>query len=196
MPSERQIFRERALQQYLKKREKEVIPRILSPSLFTCLWIVFSLLLLVALFALMGQLPKYSSSSGVILTQREGHMGQSDDLVILAFLPVTNPMPFHVGQHVLVQTGIDERRFTGTIQRIEGRIRSPADIQKSYLRKHNVSLDIVRPSLVAEVRLEKSLRLSPYDEGSVVTLQVNVGSQSVLSLLPGIGSLLGGETNG
>ncbi|GHO99699.1 hypothetical protein KSF_097470 [Reticulibacter mediterranei] len=196
MPSERQIFRERALQQYLQKREKEVIPHILSPSLFTCLWIVFSLFVLIALLTLRGQLPKFISSSGVVLTQREGHIGQSDDLVILAFLPVTDPKLFHVGQHVLVRTETNERPFTGTIQRIEESIYSPADIQKRYLQRHNVSLDIVRPSRVAEVKLERPLHLPSYEEGGVVTLQVNVGSQSVLSLLPGIGRLFGGETYG
>jgi hypothetical protein len=196
MPSERQIFREHALQQYLQKREKEVIPHIISPSLFTCLWIVFSVFLVTALLTLMEPLPKYISSSGVVVGQREAYKGQRDDLVILAFLPIASRKQFHVGQHVLVQTRRNEHPFTGTIQHIEARIQSPADIQQRYLQKRGVSLDNVRPSLIAEVRLEQSLRLAHDDEGSVVTLQINVGSQSVLALLPGIGPLFGGETYG
>ena len=40
MPQEqRPLFREHALQHYLQKREKDILPHFVSPPIFVCAWI-------------------------------------------------------------------------------------------------------------------------------------------------------------
>src|SRR5579884_1019842 len=159
MQPDRSIFREQALKQYMQKQEKEVIPHILSPSIFACLWILFSLILLATILVLRQQVPRFINSSGIILNQREANMGTGDDMVILAFLPANNITQFHLGQRTIVQSGSRGPAFTGTIQYIGSSLVSPSDIQRRYIQNHHVPLHIIQPSLIAEVKPARQLSL-------------------------------------
>lgn len=191
MQPERPIFREQALQRYMQKKEKEVVPHLLSPAIFTGLWMLFCLFLLATLLVLRQQVPRIISSSGIVLNQHHAHMKVSDDMVILAFLPATRIRQFHVGQQAIIWSRPDKPGFTGTIQHIESSELSPADIQRRYIQDPHIMLNIAQSSFVAEVRPARPSLLTSNYERSGVTIQVNVGSQSVLSLLPGIGAALG-----
>jgi hypothetical protein len=68
---------------------------------------------------------------------------------------------------------------------------SPDDIQKRYMQNHHIPLNVTKPSFAAEVKPARPLLLPSIYKGSGVTIRVNVGSLSVLSLFPGIGTLFG-----
>ena len=52
--SPRPIFRERAMKQYIQRRQKDVIPRLIAPPLFLLLWVLLGLLLIALLLVLPG----------------------------------------------------------------------------------------------------------------------------------------------
>jgi hypothetical protein len=47
--SQRPLFREHAMQHYLQKREKDILPHFVSPPVFVCAWILLSLAVAVGL---------------------------------------------------------------------------------------------------------------------------------------------------
>jgi hypothetical protein len=191
MQPDRQIFREQALKQYMQKQEKEVILHMLPSSVFVGLWIVLGLMLLATLLALMQQVPRFIAGPGIVLSQQEANLSKSNDMVILAFLPATSITQFHVGQRALVQSVPGKSGFTGTIQYIGPGVLSPADIQSRYIQKHNIRLNIAQPAFIAEIKPARQSFLTTGYTGSVVTTQINVGSQSILSLLTGVGPNFG-----
>jgi len=50
--TQRSIFRARAVQHYLRRHERDVLPRLVSPPFFWFLWIVLVLLLMVMVLLL------------------------------------------------------------------------------------------------------------------------------------------------
>lgn len=55
--SKRPIFREQAVQQYLQRRQPDVLPRFISPLLFLICWLVLALLMV----ALILLVPTFST---------------------------------------------------------------------------------------------------------------------------------------
>jgi hypothetical protein len=191
MQSDRQIFREQALKQYMQKQEKDITLNIFPSSVFTILWILFSLMLLATLLALKQQVPRFIAGPGIVLSQHEANLSTSNDMVVMSFLPATSIKQFHVGQKAIVQLAPGNPGFTGTIQYIEPGALSPADIQRKYMQNRNAVLNITQPSFVAEIKPAKRPLLAASYTGSLVITQINVGSQSILSLLTGVGTFIG-----
>ena len=50
--TQRSIFRARAMQHYLHRQERDILPRLVSPPLFLFLWIVLVLLSIVMILLL------------------------------------------------------------------------------------------------------------------------------------------------
>lgn len=54
MATQRPIFRNHAANHYFQRRQKDVLPRLITPSAFLLLWLLLALLL-VAVFVLSSQ---------------------------------------------------------------------------------------------------------------------------------------------
>ncbi|MBV9020941.1 MAG: hypothetical protein JOZ71_09540 [Ktedonobacteraceae bacterium] len=52
--SPRSIFRERAMKQYIQRRQKDVVPHLIAAPLFLLLWVLLGLLLIALLLVLPG----------------------------------------------------------------------------------------------------------------------------------------------
>lgn len=184
--AQRPLFREHALQHYLQKREKDILPHFVSPPVFTCTWILFSLIMIGGLLAATQKLPIQVNGSGIILAQSSGSNGET----ALLFLPASEAGHVHVGQPSqlhLDQTGLS---YTSTIAQIEPGLLSPNDISKRYGLNCSTLPTLTGPSVVAHVRLASPLSSHLY-AGSLVTAQVQVGTQSILSSA-GLNNLIGG----
>lgn len=58
--SQRPIFRNRAVQQYLQQRQKDILPHLTAPSIFAFLWVLLGLLMIVLVLLL----PEFSGLVG------------------------------------------------------------------------------------------------------------------------------------
>ena len=186
----RRLFREHALQHYLQKREKDILPHIVSPPVFICTWILLGLIVVGGLFAATQKVPIQVNSLGIILAQGQSGASGSNGGTVLLFLPASEASKVHVGQPSQLYIGQSGPSYAGTIAQVEPGLFSPNDIYKRYALNCSAISIIMGPSVVVHVRLA-SLSSSHLYAGSPVTAQVQVGTQSILSL-SGLNYIIGG----
>ncbi len=189
--SKRTIFRHKALQQYEQSRNKTVLPRYVSPPVFVCLWILLGLLIIAGVAAWLGQVPTYVAGSGVVLDPGSTTQQGGNEAVAVVFVPATPSLTLRPGLPVQLQIGSTGPQVASTITTVEPGIVSPNEARDRYALGGVASAVITQPSVVVTARLGPSIPAQVY-AGSIVSAQVQVGTRSVLSLLPGLGSLSGG----
>jgi hypothetical protein len=162
----RSIFRARALQKYIRGREKSILPRIVAPPVFVFCWLLLALLILAGLVAWLGQIPSNTSGSGVILTNNALPSGR-----------------VHTGLPVLIHIGNAGPDITRSVDYINPAVLSPGEVRRRY------GLDTADPALVIVTRLGPDISRRLY-AGSNVQVQVRVGSQRLLSLFPLLSDML------
>ena len=171
------IFRNEALEYYIQSRENTILPRISKPPAFLCMWILLALCVIATAGAWLNQVPVYASGSGVILEQ---------EAALLVFIPTdtTHPLNLRAGAPVYVLIGVPAQIINSTIDQVEAGVLSPGDVQQRYGLGDKVSQLVTGPSIVASVKLSATFPVRDY-RGSVVSVQVQIGTTRVLSLLTG-----------
>jgi hypothetical protein len=187
---QRPLFREHALQYYLQKREKDILPHFVSPPIFVCAWILLCLAVAVGLFAATQKVPVQVGGVGIVLAQGQHKAFRDNGGTALIFLPASEAKLVHVGEPSQLQIGLTGPSYSSTIAQVEPGLLSPNDIYKRYGFNCSAMPAITDPSVVVHVRLAPSLPSYLY-AGSPVSAQVQIGTQRVLSL-PGLSNLIGG----
>ena len=179
------IFRSKTLQKYMQNREKSVLPRIVTPPIFACSWIVLMLLIAAGIAAWLGQVPSYITGTGVILdTNSVANQGNGATAAIL--LPASDISYIRSGLPVQIQIGQAGPQLHRTIDSVSQNLLSPGTVHQQY------GFEVADPSLVVTVGLGSTVSESLYS-GSPVQAQVQIGSQRLLALFPVINSLLKGQ---
>ncbi|HZO73022.1 MAG TPA: hypothetical protein VFB60_12545 [Ktedonobacteraceae bacterium] len=185
----RSLFREDAIRRYMQRREKDVFPRLVSPPVFLCAWLLFGLLLLAGLVAWWAEIPTFVDGSGIVLTPEQTRRFPNAATSILIFLPQVYAAQIHTGQPVRIQVDADEPEILSRIEHIEPGIISPAAARQRYALDSEEGQAIDQPSIVILAQPRQKLDSSVY-AGSLVQAQVQVGSRRVLSLFPGLDGLM------
>src|SRR5690348_13240933 len=120
----RQIFRESAMQQYIQRREQDVLPQIISPPVFACSWFLLALILLAGLLAWSAELPTDEAASGVIIQQQQKTATNSTAQAII-FFPSADASQLHTGQPI--QLTIGSTTMNSTITSVQAGIISPSE---------------------------------------------------------------------
>jgi hypothetical protein len=183
MASRPSIFRKDALEHYQRKQEQDILPRYITPSVFACTWIFFCVLLLVGVFAWCGKVPTYLNGSGTILSPPvSSKITSSNNEAIVLFLPATDAPRVHPGEAVHIQVASMGTPFSSTIESVEPKILSPANVQQRFMPTSAVLNTINQPTIIAIVKPVTTLANANYTE-SVLTAQIQDGSQNIFSLL-------------
>jgi hypothetical protein len=170
----RQIFRESALQEYVQRQERDVLPNIVSPPVFACSWFLLALVLMGGFLAWSARLPTYASASGVI----QSSTGSSAQALI--FFPTADAAELRAGLPITLQLGSTGSSLSCTITRVVSGTISPSDARKTYGLDTAEAEVITEPSKVVIVSLGKSVSASTY-AGTTISAKVQVGTHSVLS---------------
>jgi hypothetical protein len=187
--AQRPLFREHALKHYLQKREKDILPRLVSPPTFICGWFLLCLVVAVGVVAWLEEVPVFVNGSGIVLAQEQGNVS-GDGGTVRVFLPASQARLVHVGETSLLQVGRTGPSFTTRIVHVEPGLLSPDDVHKRYGFNYYGMPVITEPSVAVDVKVKPSV-LSRLYAGSPVSAQVQIGTRRVLSLLPGFDSLIG-----
>ncbi|HVB21119.1 MAG TPA: hypothetical protein VNG51_04155 [Ktedonobacteraceae bacterium] len=179
--STRTIYREKALQHYVQSWEKVTLPRFVAPSVFTFLWLLLVLLLAATLLAWLGQVPVYTTGSGFVLSQASLVSDSSDAATVVVFLPATSALNVKVGLPMQVQIGATGPQLNTTVTTVETTVLSPSVIRQRYSLNGSLANIVTQPSIVLTAKLGSALSAKTY-AGSLVSVQVQVGTQRVLSL--------------
>lgn len=188
--SQRPLFREHALQHYLQKREKDILPHFVSPPIFVCAWVLLCLVIAVGLFATTQKVPIQVGGMGIVLAQGHNDASEDNGGTALLFLPASEAKLVHVGEPSRLQIGLTGPSYSSTIAQVEPGLLSPNEIYKRYGLNCSAMPMVSDPSVVVHVRLAPSLHSHLY-AGSPVSAQVQIGTQRILSL-PGLNNLIGG----
>ncbi len=181
---ERQIFREKAIKHYIQNREKDVVLRVLPVPAAVFLWALLVFFFMAGLFTWNERIPTYVSGTGIVQTTSDGAT------VAIIFLPPEQTAALHDGQPVQVHIGTTGPQVQSSIMEVERDITSPDSARRNYQLKGNSASLITEPAIVIVARLGATVPAHTY-AGSSLTANVEVGSQRILSLLPGIGKLVG-----
>lgn len=188
--SQRPLFREHAMQHYLQKREKDILPHYVSPPIFVCAWIMLCLAVAVGLFATTQKVPIQVGGMGIVLAQGHNDAFEDNGGTALLFLPASEAKLVRVGEPSRLQIGLTGPSYSTTIARVEPGLLSPDEIYRRYGLNCSVMPMINDPAVVVHVKLASSLDSRLY-AGSPVRALVQVGTQRVFSL-PGLNNLIGG----
>src|SRR5262245_37387860 len=82
-----QIFRADAARRYMESQAKPVLPRLVSPPVFICLWILLGLLVIGGGICSFAQVPEYVSCPAVVVDWRNKVPSIEGDTAVIAFLP-------------------------------------------------------------------------------------------------------------
>jgi hypothetical protein len=72
----RPLFRESALKHYMQKREKDVLPRLISQPIFVGLWVLLFVFMGVGVLASFAEVPVFANGPGVIIAGTSGQQTQ------------------------------------------------------------------------------------------------------------------------
>lgn len=182
--SGQRIFREKAIQHFRQSRERDVLPRLVAPRIFLFLWILLGLLLALMTLTWQGRVPINVEGSGVVLDQK-ATIGGDNGGDAAVFLQADASNRVHVGQ--FVQTQIASRAFSNAlVVRVEPGTISPNEIKQRY------SQTVVEPVVIVVIAFRPALLTQKY-AGTEIHAQIQVGTQRLLSLLPGVGPWIGGK---
>ena len=186
----RPIFRDTAIQKYMQNRDRDVLPRFVSPPVFVFCWIFFALCLTAGFLAWNFQVPVYDTGIGFIASipqpaQAAMHTNQSQEAMAIIFVSSDIRASLRVGQAVTFQVGSHGPTLTLPVSVIDATVLSPADVRKLY----GVPI-VTSPSVVVLVPLGTRVSLQTYAD-TLIQPQIQVGSQRILSLIPGINHFIG-----
>lgn len=181
----RHIFREQAIQHYVQRREKDVLPRFVMPPTFLFLWILLGLCLVGAWLAWNIQFPVYTSAVGMIT--KGGQDGRSTAVL---FAAPGQLHAIHAGQQIQLSLVSSGPFFNAAIASVGSTLLSPVEARKQYRLDGPLGLMVTQPSVVIVVTFAAGSS-TVSDEGSLVQGRIQVGSQRVLSMIPLIGQMIG-----
>jgi hypothetical protein len=188
----RRIFRSSALRRYNDSLDKIVLPRYASPPWTAVLWMLAGLLLVLTALLWYAQTPIYVTGPGVVVRAPDGFAGE-DEVVLAVFLAPEVVSGVRVEQPALVHlagvvTGEPALRMTQTVAAVEQTVAAPAVVRARYGLDGSTGLLVKGPTIVALIWLDASAETML---GSVAEVQIEVGKQRGLALLPGIGHFFG-----
>jgi hypothetical protein len=99
------------------------------------------------------------------------------------FFPPAQAQNLHKGAPIHMSIGLSGQQVSSQITSIEPGVMSPAALRLLF-HLENASLPVNQPSTVVLVKLDTAFAAAY--AGSTLTANVQVGSQSLISLLPGV----------
>ena len=206
------IFRRNAIKHYMEGREKHEIPRFISLPITILLWALLTLFVAATLVVWSEQVPIYETTQGIVIAQSAAQpsgkpvsasgkstsvtgksalmTGKPVPAIIMAvfFFPPVQAQHLHMGLPISLNIGSSGQQIKSQITSIMPGVMSPTALS-SLFHLGNIPLAITQPSIVAVVKLDPTFATKYV--GGVVTGKLQVGSQRLISFLPGIGSFFG-----
>ncbi|GCE23454.1 hypothetical protein [Dictyobacter kobayashii] len=181
-------YRERALKHYSQQNQEAVVPRLISLRTAAVLWIVLAVLLIAVVVSWFGQIPMFTTASGIVLGQKTAHEAQG----VYIFIPANQLNTIQAGMPVRVQVGLNGPDFTTTVESVDKKVMTPTDARQQFNLGSSGWGVIEEPSVVVTVKNSSANLLKSF-AGSVINAQIQIGTRPVLSLIPGISQFVGGN---
>jgi hypothetical protein len=186
---ERSIFRESAIKKYLQRQEQGILLQVVSPPIILFFWVALLLLLGAGGLAWSIQVPISVRGEGVVLEQGAAGQGESS-VVAVFFFSLDHLADLHVGQPATVIIGSIASNLHGRVENVEASAISPNEARSRFNLQGGLTQVITEPSITVTVSIGPAASMRIY-AGSLCDAQIQVGSRSVFSLLPGFNHIWG-----
>jgi hypothetical protein len=186
------IFRADAARRYIESQQKTVLPRLVSPPVFICLWVLLGLLVIGGGFCWFARVPEYVSCPAVVVDGRNRFPSVEGETVVVAFLPLESSARVKSGQKLFMQFDAAGGRLSQPVSFVDPQIISPEAAHQQFMLNASAATAITRPAAMAIARLETIPAGPPAARyvGSVYQVDIEVGSRRLVALLPLVGQLL------
>jgi hypothetical protein len=181
----RQIFREQALQHYIQKNEQTVLPRTISPFVFTCCWIVLALAILASFFIWSVPVPNYVETLGIPVIP-ESSASTTQTTSILTIFPLRAQAYIRSGQIVQVGGPTLEYPLTGHITSIDTQHLNTTELSQRYALSPTLVQSLPASEVfVGTITTSQAIPIQN-DISSRVIVRYQQGTRRALSLLLGL----------
>jgi hypothetical protein len=177
------FFRSKALQEYLQRQEKDILPCFFSPYLTTLSSLLLSLLILLGLLVWRGEIPVFLTGSGMVLAQDPEHISRNHEMGGMLFLPAKDVSLLHPGEDAVLRVEPAGQQFTGTVK--YATLVGPDEVRKWSLMNAGIARILPQSSVVA-IFVPVATHIQHLEAGDVVSAQIHIGSQSILSFCFGL----------
>lgn len=179
----RQIFREQALQHYIQKNEQTVLPRTISPFVFTCCWIVLALVTLVGFFIWSIPVPNYVNTPGMLVVQ-ESPADTTQTTSVRAFFPLSAQAYIQPGQTVQVGGPALASPLPGRITGIDTQHLATTELSNRYALSPALVQSLpVSVVFVGTITTSQAIPLENNDISNRVLVRYQQGTRQALALL-------------
>jgi hypothetical protein len=179
---EQPIFRESAIKRYQQRQEQGILLRVSYPPALIFFWIFLLLLLGTGVFVWSVQVPVLVQSQGTVIEQKMvGQVGTN--VVAVLFFSPAQLADLHIGQSAIVSIG--STPINGSVENVDKTIISPDEARSRFNLQGGLAQIITEPSIVVTISMKQAASTQIY-VGSLCNVQIQTGSQSVLSSLPGL----------
>ncbi len=186
----RQIFRQRAVEQYNARLERIALPRYADAPWLLIWWLFSGLLLAAVLLIWAARTPIYLTAPAVMVPAPTT-WPTSAQVVVAVFLPAASGGQVAPAQRVQLQfAGLAKQTIpaeTYQVTEVTPIVLSPQAARRLYALDASAGLLIEAPVTVALIELDG---VPTTWLGSIGEAQIEVGSQSGLTLLPGLAAWL------
>jgi hypothetical protein len=188
--SDRSIFRQRAIDKYMQRGEGNALLRLVSPRLFFSLWLLLLLAVGAGVLVWSVQEPIMLSGKGLVVQPKATAGQPTPGIVVLLLFSPAQEAKLKIKQPVIISIQNANITFNSSIQTIETGVMSPSEISTQLNAQLSLAQTISGsgPSVVAIAPVEPMSVAKTY-LGSMADVQVQIGSQSALSLLPGYSNI-------
>jgi hypothetical protein len=181
--SEQPIFRESAIKRYQQRQEQGILLRVSYPPALVFFWIFLPLLLIGGGFAWSIHVPIQMQGQGVIVEQNMAGQIGTRVVAVLFFAP-HQLTGLHKGQSVVVSIGSMPINVSGSVEQVDTVLISPNEARSRFNLQGGLAQVIPGPSITVTISLGVAASTRMY-AGSLCNVQIQTGTQSVLSLLSG-----------
>lgn len=182
--TDRSIFRQRAIDKYMQRQEGHVVLRLVSPRVFLSLWLLLLLAIGGSILTWSIQTPVVIQGKGLVVQPKTVQGKNAQGIYVLLLFPPDQQAKLKVRQPVTISITTANITFHSTIQTLETGVMSPEDISTQFNSHLPLVLTIAGPAVVAIAPVEPMSLAQTY-LGSQCQVQVQIGSRSALTLLPG-----------
>lgn len=184
--SQHPIFRENAIKAYVRGRDKDILPRFIAPPTFLFIWILLLLFLFIGGLVWNIRLPTYLSGTGFVVAGTQPTQVQA-----VVFFSPDQLSQLHVSQSIQIHIGQNGPTIQSSVTTVESVPLSPEQAYQRFQLDSAAAALITGPSVALLIALDNSAIPPTLYTGSLVQAQVEIGTHSVLSLIPGLQSLAG-----
>ncbi len=185
----RPIFRTAAYDRYVERTNETVMPRFVSPRNFAVLWIVLALMIIAGVLAWTTPVPRFSSAPAVIVAASTvDPTAAPGALRMVLLLPPEVAAQVSAGQTLFVQGPGSGERAEHRVVSVDTQASGPVDIVQRLALGDAHGGAVTGPTVLALTDWTPPAGLAPATlRGSLLRVDVAVGSRRLVSLLPVVG---------